>query len=1507
MREMLGGFLAVTILAMVFASIYYTTGRPESELSAVSAMGEPVAAMAGAVDTGGEAADDDADDSDRDSNGNASAASVIRTLQSLPPIPGAVADTDLNASLRERIEMYPDSLQLPALDMTPSGESDDSSSGSTDDESSSSSDADASFADIQTTMVQSATTAPLQASPYVAERPFSSSTECKTCHPRQYQEWRTSPHSYSGISPTFYSLVAAGQNSFGAGALIDANDGVSQGGAVGNFCLPCHSPMGFIGLEGRFSGNNYGFADVQPQIPFVCNTASTTPFIECTFENSEDVCGAPGRCIQFQGRTCINMPPVTKGVHFPRVMRQCTDDSMCSGAGTGCPDGEDCGPCIIAPATIYYNAEAQEGINCESCHNLLPNHRRACQLFRNSDSVGVNSIDLQERSLNGRRLRLGPYPVDQITDGQGIAADQLPLVANAFHESSRVDSPLVIPYFQTDRPLAVSGVLLPDITPEILRPTAVTCEELPFCRTGTCEGGPKIGMPCGGGLDADFDCGGCSMSLGLCGEGGLREFQACQTSVDCATPATLSMTTDAVEMGVMDRGVADGTLGPLFAPMIGGSRQLDRPDGNYYRSSMFCGTCHDVRPVFGNPILRSCQEQDTHVCSTDDDCKGLSIGCSDDDCGPCVMESGSSPDIAGSPGGSSPTPGNVHNNRARNTGVRRVENLFSEWQISVYNHPELMFCENNSFQACTPATSAADCGDVNLCTVVSPVNNPATLGGSEAEVVVTCQDCHMSLFPRVPLVQNVDPTTGQGTRTPKNDLYSKNLAAIEGSQSDVTSTLPTRRVSTHYMAGVDLPLVKFSGQNTQRALRQELLDSAYKLEFEDALNVDTFTLGGTYEVELTITNVGVGHRLPAGFSHERQNWVQLFVQTQSSLAALSLSNDPFNENAPCNTQNTIATGADQADPSVFPNYPDLAGAVRLGNAGCVYRSGFILDKAHSETGEITADGSMDDEDPEDFFVVVGTRVRDEVGDPRIEVQPGAEGPALAIQYICEEEAAEAYLSGIIDGSGIGMGVPGFTAAHEVLFCDPNSSPALPGEDVPGFTAPGFGNPDCMVSGEDLGPCVPEIELSDANERGRCAKDLAQPLCQQDSDCANDSGPCLYACSEFPELECCDTTNPDPTAAADCQAFYEEIGRAICDGGSEDGNRCLNDGACAGGGGTCEGQECLIGFEDPIGGRMVCVGGFDAVGSPNDDGDSCTSGTCDGTCEDLEDVSFCIRGPNSGLPCTAANHLLDCDGDYECGEVGSCVIENRGIVNFQNQFRGTANGVCVDSNTPRDPTTNEPIPLANPLTGDPVTECLLNLSCALAGVSGGVGPTVCLVNGTCAEDSVGGSKAGSACTNITYRADCGLTSGGDTISCNVERDLELNGRPSESVFLQNHPFNFNSLAPLEPRVFKYDFVIPNAVGALDGFAGEDLVVSARVMNRNFPMRFLRNLIGTQVIRPPLIIEAQGDADDPEQCNDLRTIDIDCFVKPVAILGNAEPGGYVQPGAGVRTNVILAPVP
>ncbi|MFQ5666490.1 MAG: hypothetical protein ACE5I7_08665 [Candidatus Binatia bacterium] len=1162
--------------------------------------------------------------------------------------------------------------------------------------------------------------------------PFSASNDCAQCHPRQVNEWKTSPHAYSGISPTFWSLMAAGQNG-GAGVVID---GVSVGGAVGNFCAPCHGPQAFIGERGSLGGNNDGFANVQPEFPFVCANLllAESRVVPCTAQTSREVCGEPGQCSQFEGRACANTPPLSPGISFPRQLRPCASDAECG----------DAGPCILTPSTVFFSARAQEGISCETCHNMQPNFRRACQLFRNSDAVGTFSFDVASRTNTaGARLRLGPYPLESGSGNLGRPNDAIAPASNPFHESARVDSPLAVPYSSTDR---ANGVTNPDASALVARPTELTCAELPYCSAGRCEGGENLGALC----MSDADCGGCgpvsgSPELGnRCG--GTAAGAPCLTSTDCGRPANAGLT-------VLDRGIADGTVGPLTRQPLGPRGTIDRTDGNYFRSGMMCATCHDVRPPQVNMILRSCQLQKTHVCATDADCRGLNVGCSNNDCGPCVAENNTAvrPFPAGDP---------------RNTGFRRVENLFSEWQLSVYNHPELTFCQGDSFKACA---TDADCGLDGPCNVRSPFGR-----------VITCQNCHMSNFPEVPLIRS------DGSVTAENDLYSEDLAALEGSQADPSEPLPRRRVSTHFMSGVDLPLVAFPGQSIQDQRRQALVDASFKVTLDETPT--RAVAGEEAEVEVTIENVGVGHRVPSGFSHERQFWVQMFVQDAAALG----TRDPFDPAAPCNLQRNVATGADDAR--------DPEGAAALADAGCVYRSGFVLDKAHPETGENAPDGSGSDEDPEDFFVVAGTRVRGAVGSPRVEIRPGAEGRALIIQNICAKATEEAYRAGVRDGTGIDLGTdPSFP--HQVRFCrQPSPNPA-----GTGVTPSGFGNPDCMENGEDLGPCVQEIELSDGNERGRCARNLTKAMCQSDAECGDD-GPCLFRCTRLPELECC-----DPTTSDDCRRHYARLG--------------------------VEGP-CIL---EP----RVCVG-----------------------------------GSNSGQVCTGS---ADCPGaGATCGDVGPCKIENRGIVNFQNQFRSTTNGVCVDPANPRIPD-GVPIPVLD-RGGQPVP-CLLNISCLLAAVRTASGSgAVCLVNGQC-------ENTGAPCTNYTFQEDCGGA------ACNVEANLELNGRASESVFIQNHPFNFNSLPPFQPRTFKYDFRIP------ERFRGRELVVAARIMNRHFPMRFLRNLIGTQVVRPPLVVEAGGNPAVPGQCTDQRRIDIDCFVRPLAILGNAERGGFVPPVQRTRVTRII----
>lgn len=181
---------------------------------------------------------------------------------------------------------------------------------------------------------------------------------------------------------------------------------------------------------------------------------------------------------------------------------------------------------------------------------------------------------------------------------------------------------------------------------------------------------------------------------------------------------------------------------------------------------------------------------------------------------------------------------------------------------------------------------------------------------------VTCQDCHMSLYPYAP----------PGT-------YPRARAAA-------LADVPEREVSTHYFTGVDVALVDFPGQDeegtdedgtppAQVRRREDLLRAACDL----ALHVPpAIAAGEVLPVEVAVTNVGAGHNVPAGFSQERQVWLEVVVKD--------------------------ADGGD------------------------IYRSGFLTDRPHPETGETVADGSLHDEDLED----VVARLDPHTGEA--EIRPG---------------------------------------------------------------------------------------------------------------------------------------------------------------------------------------------------------------------------------------------------------------------------------------------------------------------------------------------------------------------------------------------------------------------------------------------------------------------------------------------------------------------------------------
>ena len=74
-----------------------------------------------------------------------------------------------------------------------------------------------------------------------AESRYPSAGTCGTCHPKQYEAWSVSQHSYSQLSPAYLSL----------------NNKINElaNGSNGDFCLRCHNAMGSNLGEDSFSSN----------------------------------------------------------------------------------------------------------------------------------------------------------------------------------------------------------------------------------------------------------------------------------------------------------------------------------------------------------------------------------------------------------------------------------------------------------------------------------------------------------------------------------------------------------------------------------------------------------------------------------------------------------------------------------------------------------------------------------------------------------------------------------------------------------------------------------------------------------------------------------------------------------------------------------------------------------------------------------------------------------------------------------------------------------------------------------------------------------------------------------------------------------------------------------------------------------------------------------------------------------------------------------------------------
>ena len=152
----------------------------------------------------------------------------------------------------------------------------------------------------------------------------------------------------------------------------------------------------------------------------------------------------------------------------------------------------------------------------------------------------------------------------------------------------------------------------------------------------------------------------------------------------------------------------------------------------------------------------------------------------------------------------------------------------------------------------------------------------------------TCQDCHMSQYPGI--CERNEPGGEADAADPECPKGTHFAARAPGSfprgrSADNAATVGS--VVTHYFSGVDVPLsheypdalvdeptVDLHGLPLSARKRRDLL-----LRHTFRFGIGSARLGGAgLSIPVEIENTGAGHRVPAGFSQEREFWVHLAVR-----------------------------------------------------------------------------------------------------------------------------------------------------------------------------------------------------------------------------------------------------------------------------------------------------------------------------------------------------------------------------------------------------------------------------------------------------------------------------------------------------------------------------------------------------------------------------------------------------------------------------------------------------
>jgi eukaryotic-like serine/threonine-protein kinase len=155
-------------------------------------------------------------------------------------------------------------------------------------------------------------------------------------------------------------------------------------------------------------------------------------------------------------------------------------------------------------------------------------------------------------------------------------------------------------------------------------------------------------------------------------------------------------------------------------------------------------------------------------------------------------------------------------------------------------------------------------------------------------IAPTCQGCHMSLYPGVCVPnQGLAGKGSQGSGCPTGTHFEARAAGEEARARASASSDKDTRSASHYFTSVELPLANefkdlFADETTLdaaglplglRARRDILLSHTFRFELAAPRRS-----GARLEIPVVIQNTGAGHRVPGGFSQEREVWVELTVK-----------------------------------------------------------------------------------------------------------------------------------------------------------------------------------------------------------------------------------------------------------------------------------------------------------------------------------------------------------------------------------------------------------------------------------------------------------------------------------------------------------------------------------------------------------------------------------------------------------------------------------------------------